>query len=175
MTGFAALPDGTTADLTLLDLSYDGCGIAIEAELQPGERIKLSVLKRGAIPAEVRWYSQGKAGLVFQADPPSAEPTRHPRQVERICISAEVSLRRPGRFNFRVQLEDLSPNGCKIEFVERPQLGERVWIRFEGLEGLEGEVCWIEDRSAGVQFVKHIHPAVFDLLIERLTSEGSPG
>jgi hypothetical protein len=174
MTGYAVLADGTTAHLTLLDLSYDGCGIAIEAELQSGDRIKLSVLKRGAIPAEVRWYSKGKAGLVFQAEPPSAESMHHPRQVERVCISAEVSFRRPGRFNFRVWLKDLSPNGCKIEFVERPQLGEHVWIRFEGLEGLEGEVCWIEGRSAGVRFIRHIHPAVFDLLIDRLTDGGEP-
>ncbi|HET9354788.1 MAG TPA: PilZ domain-containing protein [Sphingomicrobium sp.] len=167
MTGHGVLPDGTTAPLTLLDLSYDGCGIAIDSELRPGDRIKISVLKRGAIPAEVRWYSQGKAGLVFATDAP-AEPTHRPRQIERVCTTADVLLRRPGRFTYRVRLEDLSANGCKIEFVERPQQGERVWIKFEGLDRLEGEVCWIEHRSAGIQFVRHIHPAVFDLLLERL-------
>jgi hypothetical protein len=167
MTGYGVLPDGTTAHLTLLDLSYDGCGIAIEAALQPGDRIKISVLKRGAIPAEVRWYSQGKAGLVFEAEAPT-EPTHRPRQVERACTTADVSLRRPGRFTYRVRLEDLSANGCKIEFIERPQQGERVWIKFQGLNSLEGEVCWVEDRSAGIHFVRHIHPAVFDLLLDRL-------
>jgi len=169
MTGYAVLADGTTAHITLLDLSYDGCGIAIEAELQPGDRIKLSVLKRGVIPAEVRWYSERKAGLVFEADAP-AEPTHQPRQVERVCTVADVSLRRPGRFTYRVRLEDLSANGCRIEFVERPQQGERVWIKFDGLDSLEGQVCWVEGLSAGVSFVRHIHPAVFDLLIERLSA-----
>jgi hypothetical protein len=53
--------------------------------------------------------------------------------------------------------------------VERPSEGERVLIRFEGLEALEAEVCWVEGFTAGVKFERPMHPAVFELLIERLS------
>jgi hypothetical protein len=44
-------------------------------------------------------------------------------------------------------------------------------LKFDGLEALEAEVCWVDGFVAGLQFDKPIHPAVFDLLLERL----SPG
>ena len=47
-------------------------------------------------------------------------------------------------------------------------MDEHVWIRFPGLEPIEGEVCWIDQPHAGVSFTNSIHPAVFDLLLERL-------
>lgn len=43
LAGYAARGDGATAEILLLDLSYDGCGIQIPVELRPGETIKLSV------------------------------------------------------------------------------------------------------------------------------------
>jgi len=67
-----------------------------------------------------------------------------------------------------VTVFDISPYGCKVEFVERPSMDEHVWIRFPGLEPIEGEVCWIDQPHAGVSFANSIHPAVFDLLLERL-------
>ena len=36
------------------------------------------------------------------------------------------------------------------------------------LEALDSEVCWMEGFTAGLRFEKSIHPAVFDLLLERL-------
>lgn len=59
---------------------------------------------------------------------------------------------------------DLSPEGCKIEFVERPGLGERVWVKFDNLEALEGSVRWVAGHVGGVQFERPLHAAVFDRL-----------
>ena len=47
---------------------------------------------------------------------------------------------------------DASPDGCKIEFVERPDLGEALWVKFEGMELLEARVRWTEGFTAGVEF-----------------------
>ena len=41
-------------------------------------------------------------------------------------------------------------------------------MKFDGLQPLEAEVCWIEGFNAGVNFVQPIHPAVFDRLVAGL-------
>ena len=136
-------------------------------ELEAGEAIKLSVLCRGAIDAHVRWYKDGRAGLVFA--PEKAKEKKHwPRRSERTALTADVSLRRLGQNNYSVRVNDMSPEGCKVELVERPRIGEHLLIKFDGLEVLEGEVCWIEGYVAGLRFEKGIHPAVFDLLVQRI-------
>ena len=167
MRGHAVLQDGTTTEILLLDLSYEGCGVEIPVELKAGDMIILSVLGRGAIKADVRWYAAGRAGLVFQVEQPDMNQHR-PRTHERIPLTAEVSIRRLGNSNYRVAVFDLSLDGCKVELVERLRTEEHVLIKFDGLEILEAEVCWIEGFIGGLRFEKKIHPAVFDMLIARL-------
>lgn len=93
---------------------------------------------------------------------------RPPRKSERVPITAMVKLRRRGHHNFAVHVYDLSPEGCKMEFLERPELDETVWVKFEGLELLQAKVCWIEELRVGVEFVHPIHSAVFDHIVDRL-------
>jgi hypothetical protein len=167
LEGFAARDDGTTIKMMVTDLSYDGCGIETDFRFEPGEKVQLSVLHYGAIKAEVRWVSNGRAGLVFEAEAPSAKP-QVARQGERVPLGAEVALRRAGKTNFRVRVFDVSPAGGRIEFVERPEIGELVWIKFDGLEAIEARICWVDGFKAGVEYSNAIHPAVFDLLLARL-------
>ena len=87
--------------------------------------------------------------------------SREPRAV----LDAEVALRRSGQQGYRVRIHDASPHGCRIELVERPRIDERVWVKFEGLDAVEGLICWVDGFVAGVEFVKPIHPAVFDRLV----------
>jgi hypothetical protein len=170
LSGFASLEDGTTAEILVVDLSYEGCGIEIPIELEAGQPITLSVLRRGAINADVRWYAKGKAGLVFRSEAEPDEPQR-PRVEDRITLTAEVRTKRLGKFHYRVALFDLSSHGCKVELIERPQVGEHLIVKFDGLEPIQAEVCWVEGASAGLRFHKPIHSAVFELLIERLRVE----
>jgi hypothetical protein len=90
------------------------------------------------------------------------------RRAERVAVNADVSLRRPGQMHYRVRAYDASPHGCKLEFVERPELDERVWVKFDGLDALEGQVCWVDGFVVGVEYVRSMHPAVFDGLVPRL-------
>jgi hypothetical protein len=159
--------DQSVFDIYVLDLSYEGCGIETPVDLKPGEAIKLSVLRRGVIEAHVRWYEKGYAGVVFDGEQ-APEKEEAPRRSQRRPLGAEVSLRRLGQHNFRVGVTDLSPEGCKVELVERPSVGEHMLIKFNGLEVLDAEVCWVEGFVAGLRFEKTIHPAVFELLLERL-------
>jgi hypothetical protein len=168
MRGYCVLEGGATHEIFVLDLSYEGCGIEISVPLEAGQPLKLSVLRRGAIDSVVRWYRDGKAGLAFVPVEPDAA-THSPRQSERIALAAEVCLRRIGKSTFRVTMTDVSPEGCKVQLVERPAKDERVLVKFEGLEVLEANVCWVDGFTAGLSFEKPMHPAVFELLVERLT------
>ena len=167
LRGVAVRPGSPSVDVVLLDLSYEGCGIETPVEFQPGEAIKLSILCRPAIDAVVRWYDKGRAGLVFGAEDP-AEKAYLTRSSPRVALSGQVPLRRLGQSNYRVRVNDLSPEGCKVDLVERPRVGEHVLIKFAGIEALDAEVCWVDSFVAGLRFDKPIHTSVFDILLERL-------
>ena len=92
-----------------------------------------------------------------------------PRKSARVGLTAEVTLRRPGKSTYRVRVFDASPEGCRLEFIERPEFGEHLTVRFEGMEPLAARVCWTTGFTAGVEFQKPIHPAVFDNLLKRLS------
>jgi hypothetical protein len=90
------------------------------------------------------------------------------RRSERVGVNANVSLRRSGQLNYRVRIYDASLHGCRVEFVERPNLEEQLWVRFDGLQAIEAEVCWIDGFIAGINFRQPIHPAVFERLMATL-------
>lgn len=94
-----------------------------------------------------------------------------PRETQRVPFTAEASIRRSGVHAFRVHVFDLSPEGCKIEFIERPAVNERVWVKFDGLEALEASVRWLEGHIGGVHFERPLHDAVFQKLISRESDE----
>lgn len=164
LRGFAIRSDDEIVDLRVLDLSYDGCGIESDRRFNPGEEIKLSVLGRGAIKAVVKWSDGRKSGLTFEVEP---EAHYVPRRADRTEFTAEVFLRRAGKVPFRVRTFDLSPFGCKCEFVDRPLIEEIVWLKFDGLEALESDVCWLEGSTLGVEFKKPLHTAVFEMLLQK--------
>ena len=95
-------------------------------------------------------------------------PRPEVRCAQRVFLHGEVVLRRAGYNAYRVHIYDVSPQGCKVEFVLRPELEETVWVKFQGLEALEATVRWTRARHAGLKFSRPIHPAVFDLLLRRL-------
>lgn len=91
-----------------------------------------------------------------------------PRRSRREAIQAEVAYKKAGQLRYPVRLFDLSQTGCKIEFVERLRVGDRILIKLAGLEGLPASVCWIEGFVGGVEFERPLHPAVFERLIAQL-------
>ena len=94
-----------------------------------------------------------------------------PRDKERVPFTVEATIRRSGVHGFRVHVFDLSPIGCKIEFVERPSVGERVWVKFDRLEALEASVRWVDGHIGGVHFQRPLHDAVLQKLITKAPAE----
>jgi hypothetical protein len=97
----------------------------------------------------------------FRPPPPEA------REKNRVPVDWQASLKREGRGRYQVRVFDISFSGCKVEIVEQPRVGERVWIKFDGLESIPGTVCWAAGAVAGVEFEREIYPAVLELLLKR--------
>ena len=159
--------DGIQRQVDVTDINYAGCGIAMPVELTKGEIVKLSVTDRGSILAEVKWCSDGRAGLQFEPLD-EAEHKMVERRAGRAAVEAEATLRMLGRNAYRVRVQDLSTDGCKVEVVEQPREGDVMSIKFDGLEALEAVVSWTFGHTAGLAFKNPIHPAVFDLMLQRL-------
>ena len=161
--GFAVRQDGSTASVSLTDLSNGGCGLETTASLKPGERIELSIPPHGTIVGSVRWCANGRAGVTFEST--LAAPKRISRRSERWSLAAEVTLRRTGRASFRVTVLDISSYGCRLDVVDRPEVNERVWVKFGGLDAIESTVCWVDGFKIGIEYANPMHPAVFDQLL----------
>ena len=101
-----------------------------------------------------------------QAPEPPREGER--RQCGRFATGSQVHVRRIPGVNFEVALDNVSSGGCRIEMIEECQVGEDVIARLPDLEPLGARVRWTMGPTAGVQFARPIHPAVFGSLLERL-------
>jgi PilZ domain len=64
LRGFA-LGESRDSDVQVADLSYGGCQIHSADEFKAGEVVELRIIKRGAIDAEIRWATEGRAGACF--------------------------------------------------------------------------------------------------------------
>lgn len=168
LAGFGILGDGQTFALSVLDLSYDGCRIKSDLALLPGTELKISILGLGrAAEAIVRWSKDGFAGLEFYPEE-ELEATQTPREYDRVSLNAELMLRRQGRQSYLAKLFDLTPSGCRVEFIERPKCGEPVWVKLDTFDSIEAKVKWVDGFFGGLQFVRPIYPAVFEILLARL-------
>jgi hypothetical protein len=88
---------------------------------------------------------------------------------QRTSVQGQISMRRLGSFGFDIRVRDLSAIGCRVELIESVGAGDHVVARLPGLEPLGATVIWSDERCAGLQFNRPIHPAVLDLLLERLS------
>ena len=135
----ALFDDLSTVSVKVVALSYNGCRVRTDLHLEIGAQFELSVLGLGKMPATVRWSSAGVAGLSFGAEAVVPAPET-PRQQPRESLKAQVLIRRAGHKNYFVETLDVSPSGCRIAFVDRPSVGERHWVKFDGMDALEAEV-----------------------------------
>lgn len=105
---------------------------------------------------------------------PVEEVRGEPLTVDRRCSKrcalehSDVIVRRIGGFNFQVGLKDVSARGCRVELIEEFERGEDVITRFPRLEPLGASVRWTQGTTAGIEFMRTIHPAVFHALLAHL-------
>jgi PilZ domain len=92
----------------------------------------------------------------------------HGRKAERIPLRADIDFRRHGEHRWRVNIVDISPQGCRVELPVRVTPDDTIWITIPGIEALQGKICWVDEWVAGVEFECPLHPAVFDMVERRM-------
>ena len=108
------------------------------------------------------------AAIRDDAKEPLAQREGERRSSGRFATGSTIHARRIPGTNFEVELDNISADGCRIEMLEECAIGEDVIARFPDLEPLGARVRWSLGFTAGLQFVRPIHPAVFGSLLERL-------
>ena len=74
--------DGTSLDVTLRNMSYNGCMLFADAALAIGDKVILAIPGMGEIKAQVRWASnEGRTGARFVLEQINAGDRRHLRQL----------------------------------------------------------------------------------------------
>jgi len=91
-----------------------------------------------------------------------------PRRAERVPLRADIDFRRAGDHRYRVNILDLSPEGCRMELPVNVSPGDTIWISLPGLESIQADVCWVKEWMVGVEFSRPLYPSVFDLVRERM-------
>ena len=167
LSAYANREDGAIVHMDIVDLSYDGCGVVCTAGLMPGERVSLSVVRRGRAIAIVQWVDGAKAGLCFSGEVVEPPAVKKSRQHERVSVNGEARVCRDGRPEIRAHILDVSVEGCRIECEELLELGDEVSINFDGLQTLQATIVWIAATRVGLKFARSLHPVVFDLLTTR--------
>ena len=95
----------------------------------------------------------------------------HGRRAERIPLQADIEFRRPGEHRWRVNIQDISPQGCRVELPIRVAEEDTVWVNFPGLEAIQGRVCWVDEWTAGIEFDRPLHSAVFEMVERRMRGD----
>lgn len=125
---------------------------------------------RKQVSAKVQAYLSGEAFPTEAAKPTEVlDPRIERRQVNRKTVSSEVLVRRVGGFSFEVALKDISPNGCRVQMLEPCAAGDSAITRFPQLEPLGCRICWTQGTTTGMEFATTMHPAVFDMVLGRLS------
>lgn len=90
------------------------------------------------------------------------------RQTARVALNCEVDFKRHGDARYRVELFDLSLQGCCLSPPIRVDKGDTISLRIPDMAAIHGQVAWVQGWKVGVQFDQPFHPAVFDQLVGRL-------
>lgn len=90
------------------------------------------------------------------------------RKSDRIELKADIDVRRPGDHRYRAPILDFSPQGCRCEIPIFVEPGDAIFLSLPGLETIEGKVRWVKEWLVGVEFNRPLHPAVFDMMKERM-------
>jgi len=153
--------DGSLVEMTIVDLSYDGCGVVCSGALVVGDRLNLSAFGRSPTPVTVRWTDGTRACLSFAPATSDDQPTRQPRRDERVSVEGEVTMHRRNKSNYRVHIYDLSPE--QLQSV--PSLPGSLDEALDALEAdheflLKGDVftTGLIDRWIGYKREKEIQP-----------------
>ncbi len=94
---------------------------------------------------------------------PRPEDGRNARKAERKPFSATVQCRR-GMRREAVEVLDISASGARVRALIPLRVGHELWLKLPMLEAQEARVVWTESCESGCEFLRPLHPAVFEVV-----------
>lgn len=92
-----------------------------------------------------------------------------PRRKERAEVLGKATVRTARGTRVEVDILDLSEIGCRIASPgQRFEVGEPLTLKIDQLGPFEGEVKWVENRQAGLEFKLDMYGPVWEHLREKL-------
>ncbi|MDB5698077.1 MAG: PilZ protein [Alphaproteobacteria bacterium] len=138
-----------------------GAGAAVVVELNSEQRIDATIL----------WTRGTTIGVKFNEDVDVREILAHRRprigyrpRPTRLAIRCGATVRIGGHYH-RVEVQDISLGGIKLELHELACVGKTVVVAVESLRAVKGVVRWYHDGYAGIVFQR---PLRFEELAEWL-------
>ena len=89
------------------------------------------------------------------------------RSAPRTKIAIPAKLRASGARSFQTVVNDLSLSGFSATSITRMHPGAVCWLTLPGIEALQAEIVWWDDRLVGCAFANLLSPIVHDALIAR--------
>ena len=83
----------------------------------------------------------------------------------RISVSLMCDVRQDGRPWIPVCLEDISPNGFRINLLPGYNPGKPLLVRIPGIQVLTAYVRWQDHGALGCKFSQPLHVAVFEHIV----------
>lgn len=105
----------------------------------------------------------------------AAELTNFVSAKERKSARTPVTMSagyREGQRRGDVTVVDLSPTGVKIESHLLLEPNALIWLKLPGLESWQARVAWVNRNVAGCEFLRPLHPAVFERVVAVCRANG---
>lgn len=94
------------------------------------------------------------------------------RSAIRTRVAIPAQLRMSGGHAYQTVVQNLSLSGFSATTVNRAYPGTICWLTLPGLESLQAEVIWWQDRLCGCAFANLLSPIVHDNVVERYSGNG---
>lgn len=121
----------------------------------------------GSIPCTDSGAVPLSGELVFEPASAPAKPPRG-RRADRVLVQMGAGIRQRGAAGVSAQVMDLSTDGFRCTTHLELQVGADVWLRLPGLESTHARVVWVEGPVVGCAFSRALHPAVLEMVVQRV-------
>lgn len=161
--------DGVQHLARIKNISAGGLMVEGTGAIESGTNIYVEMSDNRRIPGTIVWTRGNAMGVKFdqKVDLRELLSSRRPRhgftpRPPRLHVSCGATVK-IGRLYHRVEVQDISLGGIKIEINDWQSVGKPVVITIESLRPLKGKVRWYKAGRAGIVFDQ---PLSFEELAE---------
>ena len=109
--------------------------------------------------------------MSYATDDPYIRASQEDRCAPRTKLAIPGQLRASGGRAFQTLVHDLSISGFSAASLNRIHEGQICWLTLPGLESLQGQVVWWENRMVGCAFAELLSPFVHENIIARYAGD----